>query len=178
MHQFQTQTFSLSLYRNEISNLIVKEPSQLNPSASTYVNAGKGTFDGVEVEYTALIAKSFSSRFAYSNVFNKPKETFRNTSQMFSAIFNYNRSGYNFNLSGYYHSEVNNELNGVEQKLPAYKILNSKLSYTFKNDLQVYLHLKNLLDEEYFTPTNSSPSLTVNLPNRGREVFLGCSYSF
>ena len=177
MHQFDTQALSLSLYRNEISNLIVKEALSGSTTASTYKNAQNATFDGIEIEYSALFFKSFSSRFAYSNVFNKPDNTFRNTSQMFSAILNYNYANANLNLSGYYHSDVQNDFNGVKEKLPSYAIVNSKLSYTINNDIQVYLHLKNLLNEDYYTPTDAS-SLTINLPSRGREVFLGCSYSF
>jgi len=177
MHHFNTQSISFSLYRNEISNLIVKVPTLLDANISTYENASNATFDGIELEYKALFFKSFSTRLGYSNVFNKPEETFRNTSQMASVILNYASSGMNLNLSGYYHNEVQNDFNGVKETLDAYAVVNSKISYTFASDLQVYIHLKNLLNEEYFTPTNSS-SLSINLPNRGREIFLGLGYSF
>ena len=53
-----------------------------------------------------------------------------------------------------------------------------KLRYNFAPDWHGFVQVKNLLDEDFETPSVVTTSLTEGIPNRGREILAGIIWQF
>ncbi|RDH84762.1 MAG: hypothetical protein DIZ80_04655 [endosymbiont of Galathealinum brachiosum] len=173
--QFSNQTIQFSLFRNNIEDIIV---SSSQPDGSIIRdNKDDARYEGIETEYNALFFKNLQTKFSYTNIFTSPDVSFRSSKQLASIILNHNRRLFNLNFDSYYHSEVENDFSGTRVKLSSYVVSNIKLSYSLQKNMKFYLQVKNLFDKEYFSPSGGS-SFTVNVPNHGREGYLGIEYEF
>jgi len=94
-------------------------------------------------------------------------------------MLNYQQSKWNANLIATYFGERMTLLRGNTEPvaLDAYWQVYDKLMYNFTENLRAHVQLKNLLDEDYQTPT-SSKRLTVGTANRGREALAGIVWAY
>ena len=169
-HEFSNQILNISLYRNELKNIIV-------PKGTTFKNAGNGSHKGLELDYEAVFFDTLSTRLTYTHLIDQPDEGFRTSDNLASAIINYKFKKFNFNVNGYFNDSVENNFNGVKEKIDSYIITNAKVTYAFTKNLNFYLQANNLFDVTYYAPTLNTID-TINLPNRGIEGFVGLEYSF
>ena len=99
------------------------------------------------------------------------------SSNIMSGSLNYQYNYYNLNVSGFYHSSVISDSFGVLSRLPSYCIFNVNLIYKASEQSSVSLKVKNLFDKAYLAPTTST-GLSIDVPNRGRETYLGLEIVF
>jgi len=175
VQQFTLQTFQVSYYENHMSDII--ENLTIAGDLDTYRNGDKAVYKGVDFEYLAEVHDNLTLRATYSYVFEKPASAAQNSEHIASGIINYSWNKFNFNTSGYYHHAIDKDASGTFGKMPSYFIANAKFAYEFYDNASFYLQANNLLDKKYFTP---EPTEVVNLevPNRGRELFVGLEVGF
>jgi outer membrane receptor protein involved in Fe transport len=58
-----------------------------------------------------------------------------------------------------------------------YRVYNAHISYMVQAQMELYLHIDNLLDEQYLLPA-SRPANSVGVPGSGRVVSAGLRWSF
>ncbi len=61
--------------------------------------------------------------------------------------------------------------------LDSYWQLYAKLIYRFSHDLQGYMQIKNLLDDQYESAPYNADQVE-GIPNRARQILMGLSWGF
>jgi len=138
-----------------------------------YENKDDAVYTGIDLEYIGEPLENLTIRATYSYLIDKPSTANKSSDHISSAILNYSTPKINMNLSGFFHDSVESESG---EDMPSYFIVNTKLSYKILKSTLVYVQVNNILDKEYFTPATGGRGLQV--PNRGRESFLGLDISF
>lgn len=151
------------------------------PATRIFANISSLDTEGWELEASTKLDKLFM-RLAYTYL-TKTVERPQNVSkQMLSAIANYQEGPWNFNVNGYYHSEMEQDIlttgGGTTLfTMAGYWVWNSALRYNWNKHLTVVGRIHNLADTEFASPTKT-PSFTEGLPNRGRAYSLGIEVQF
>ena len=117
---------------------------------------------------------------SYTLILEKPDLSFREADQFASLMFNYQRRRFNANLFATWFDEremSTDNSDSIRLSLNDYWLLSGKASYNLSSKWQLFAQVKNLLNEEYRTPT-SSALLTEGVPNRGQELLVGMTVSF
>ena len=166
VQQFQNHAFNLSYYENHMSDIIAFAGIQ-------YENKDDAVYTGIDLEYIGEPLENLTIRATYSYLIDKPSTANKSSDHISSAILNYSTPKINMNLSGFFHDSVESESG---EDMPSYFIVNTKLSYKILKSTLVYVQVNNILDKEYFTPATGGRGLQV--PNRGRESFLGLDINF
>jgi outer membrane receptor protein involved in Fe transport len=174
--QWKHTAFSLGYFENHFKDAIVQAP--LSDGTIQYENKDQNTVKGVEFELSHELNKFWLVRGTYSTIFEKPDLTFREADQFASLMVNRQQGNWNANLAATYFCQREILTAGNSRDtLDAYWQLSSKLSCQLRPDWHVFLQIKNLLDEEYYTPPENS-LIRNGVPNRGREFLIGMRYNF
>lgn len=173
--QWNQQYLSVNAFYNTIDDLIVRTDTT---AVSTFINqSSPESFHGFEVEYALQLLEHCMLSANYSNFMNLDDSDFRQADQLASLILNYNRNKWNLNLSAVYNSE-REMLVGVNMiSLDSYWLMNANWQYSFNPRFSMNVMARNLLDEDYDTPTQGAVH-TVPIPNRGQELSLGLNLKF
>jgi len=166
VQQFKHHAFNLSYYENHMSDIIAFAGVQ-------YENKDDAVYKGIDLEYLGEPIENFTIRASYSYLIDKPTIAYKSSEHITSAIFNYATPKINVNLSGYYHDSVESE---SRENMPSYFIANTKLSYKVLKNTLLYVQVTNMFDKQYSTPATGGRGLQV--PNRGRESFIGLDINF
>jgi len=172
--QWAHSSFSLGYFENHFKNSIIQE--DVGGGLTQFKNADQGPSKGFEFELSHELNKHWLLRASYTN-FTVTPELSAEADQFASLMVNYQHSEWNANLIATYFDQRMTLINGDSVALDAYWQVFGKLIYNFTENLQPYLQLKNLLDENYQTP-NASQKLTVGTANRGREVLAGLVWKY
>lgn len=133
---------------------------------------------GVEIEASTQINKNFSLRAAYTRLQKTEENPRRFPKQTFSWIANYHYGNWDFNVNGFFHDAVQQQLAGsLLTDLSAYWVINSNVRYTLSDKLTLFTKINNLFDEEYYSSTKTA-AFTQGLPNRGRTYAVGVEWKF
>ncbi len=172
-----TPTFSSSLgyFFNHYQNPV--EIQNLSGVAITYTNHEDSNAQGFEFEANYQFAPHWLVRGTLTYFSELPTAAFREADILASLMLNYEAGAWNWNLSGIYHGEREISVIDTLHTLDDYWLFNTKLRYQFDKNLNTYLQVKNLLDEDYYT-TSLHNFLTEGIPNRGREWLIGIEYQF
>jgi Fe(3+) dicitrate transport protein len=168
---------------------------QFNRTDSIFENLGETRHEGVELtaDWQATTRLALGIGYTYLdteqlNGANKGNELPNAPEHHFSAHVNYRVGPWKTTLTGLHvsesYSDANNTdeetVNGSAGKLPAYTLVNSRLSREFVvggNNLEIAVAVNNLLDEEYyFRGVDVSP--VGRLPAPGRSLILEGSLDF
>jgi outer membrane receptor protein involved in Fe transport len=145
-----------------------------------YQNKDQDPSKGIELELTQEWNQHWLMRATYTNIYENNDLSYREADQLFSLMVNYEQGKWNANLIATYHNEREMATGGSDSyriKLDSDWQLFGKLRYLFKSDLQGFIQVKNLLDEEHLTPA-SNAILTEGVSNRGREILIGMTWQF
>ncbi|GHF94589.1 TonB-dependent receptor plug domain-containing protein [Thalassotalea marina] len=194
LYQKTDQLFSLILYNNKESDLILLTPSSDPNFALENKNSGEISSYGVELEYKQQFNKYWYGEASLAHQHNEDKQGTHNTNlapnntvKVGLAYDNLNwQLGLYWLSYSKYHDNIlfdpNREL--VNPAANGYDWLTFKASRKFEingNDrLTVSLELKNLLDEEVYQPNDTPVFYPLNtLPAReGFGAFLSINYKF
>jgi len=132
---------------------------------------------GWELEAALQPTDHLSLRAAYSYLYHTEQNPRRFPHQTLSLIANYHLHDWNFNLSAYHHSDVEQSLSRTAAvRLDGYWQVNAALRYTLTPRLTVSAYTHNLLDEDYGSSVKSA--FAEGLPNRGRTYGVGVEVTF
>ncbi len=176
--QWSQTGLSLGYYESHFKDSIVQ--IELNNGTTQFQNKDQDPTQGIEFELSQELNSNWLLRASYSYIIDKPDLSFREADQSGSMSANYQYHKWNANLVATYTGEREFSTNGNSTTLITlddYWLVYGKLQYNFTLALEVFLQAKNLLDENYTTPTASS-SLNEGVPNRGRELLAGLSWKF
>ncbi len=170
VQQYENHAFNISYYENHMSDIIVFDNV-------TYANSGSAVYKGVDFEYIGEPLDNLTLRATYSYLFEKPDTAYKSSEQISSAILNYRYSQFNMSLSAYFHDRVQRSVTGEGGEIPSYFLVNTKISYPVLKNTSLYFQMNNIFDKEYDTPATGG-LVSLEVPNRGRESFLGLDISF
>lgn len=179
IQQYSTVQTTLTYFRSRTEDRI---DTVLGPS-STRVFANISGLDtaGWELEASAKVDKFFL-RLAYTYLTKTVEKPQNVSDQMFSAIVDYQHGLWNFNINGYYHSELEQEIAAPSGASPLitiadYWVWNGAIRYNWNKYLTLVGNVQNLGDEEFMSPTKIA-NFNLGLPNRGRTYSLGIEIQF
>ncbi len=177
MANWQNHSVTLTLFDNTIKEGVVRDDSKL---PSTFINAEDDeSTQGIEVEYISELTRNWRLHTSLSYFDNLSDEDFRQSNKLATMVLNYQQSNLNLNFSVSYAGErqfLPYDATDL-QSLEDYWLINSKLNYNIIDNCSFYVQIKNLLDEDYETPTQAA-NLLEGVPNRGRETSMGVHWTF
>lgn len=172
LSQGSSSSFSASAFYNVITDSI--DSSGFIGVKRVNINTGTQYSNGVEIESSFQLGSSWLVRAGFTDFFTLPDSSFRESKHLASLILNYQRETWWANLSGYYNSEREMPDHST---IDGFTVLNAKVGYRFTEQMIVNLQIKNLLNES-FGSAAQSVNVVTPIPYRGREVSVGCSYTF
>jgi len=175
--QWPTSGMSVGYFESRYKDAIVQIASGDN---AIYDNVQQDPSKGIELEVTHQLTDAWLVRGTYTDIFDSPGQSFRESDQMASLMINFQQTNWNANLVASYQGEKSmpaRDSNGERLALDGHWLLLGKLRYYLKSQLQVFIQGKNLLDNHYLTPATTA-NLTTGVPNRGREILTGISFEF
>jgi len=173
--QWVTTGFSLGYFENHFEDSIIQ--TDIGGGTLQYTNMRQDPIKGVELEVSQELNKHWLLRASFTHLIEKPELSFREASNKGSLIINYQQTRWNANLVANYADKRQTLINGNQVYISDYWLLFAKLQFNVSAQLETFIQAKNLLDEDYLTPSTSS-SLTEGIPNRGRELLLGLAWKF
>lgn len=171
------ETFSAgtSIYYNEYKNPI---STGLVGTTRTFVNGPDEENYGIGFRVDWQISPNWLVRVNHTRTENLPDSAFREADKLAILTLNYNREQWNWNLSANFQDERQYPLTQTQRAtLKAYWIANSKLRYQLQKSTSVNLAVKNLLDEDYASPSQGM-GISGGIPNREREIQVGLEWGF
>ena len=177
LHQRQGGQFSLIYFYNEFDNAI--DQAIVN-GLRIYANSDQQeTSDGVEAELQAEIAPGFKLLATGTWLMTTPATFFREARDLYSLSGLYNHNDFYGSISAYYRSDRQTLVdNGArKQTLDSYIVVDLKTGYRWAPDWRTEVEILNLLNERYYTPTQSS-RIEDGVPNRTRELRLGFVWDY
>ena len=178
IHDFQPSRISVTYYYTEVDNVIRNKVEPLvgtDSSKLTPINKGKKSLSGIEAEGQFSPWKWLQSGITFTKSFKTEGDPQEVADTLYSAYANFSSGKLNFNISGYYHSEVESAASGTTVTLKPFTIVNSKLAYDISGDVRCSITINNLLNKEYRT-LSSSLQLSEGIPGRGRLVSAGIEF--
>ncbi|MCW9048296.1 MAG: TonB-dependent receptor [Gammaproteobacteria bacterium] len=176
--QLQESGFSLGFFKNKFEDSIVQTIT--GNGQLQYTNADQQGSKGVEFEFSHELNAQWLIRASYTKFNELPELSFHESNQLASFIINYHYKKLNTNLIATYTDTREMATGGSEDnriELEDYWLLFAKMNYNFAPQLQFYIQVKNLLDEDYSTP-GANAVLTEGVANRGRELLTGVTWEF
>ncbi len=161
-----TLTGYVSRVRDRIEHVTGQRGLDTRP---TFANAGDLSLSGIELELQDQITEKLLLRGSFSHSFDYAENPQAVPRDLASFSLNYRYKRLNLNLNGFYHGTAQTGSNPPE-KLDDYWVLNAILRYKLGR-MTLTGGVYNLLDEQYYTYTNSA--LPQGTPNRGREFRVG-----
>ncbi|MBV1909193.1 MAG: TonB-dependent receptor [Kangiellaceae bacterium] len=179
MGQWQDTGFSIGYFESRFEDPIIASP--VGPGVLLYSNAQHAPVKGIELEFSKEIVNDWLIRAVYTYYPKVPSQSFTESDSFGSISLNYQQENWNTNIVASHFSERDMLAPALGPPtritLASYWLLHSKLNYRITSQLDSFLQINNLLDENYFTP-----DIVVNVGegiiNRGREIRLGLNYRF
>jgi outer membrane receptor protein involved in Fe transport len=159
-------------YKDSIEQILVNGVVQ-------YTNVDPDPVKGVEIEVIQELDEHWQLRAAYTHFTEKPASTFRETDQLASFMVNYQQDRWNSNIIATYAGEREMPISSDNSnliKLDPYWQVFAKVLYKIDTNWQGFAQVKNLLDEGFETPA-SNAALVEGVPNRGREILVGLTWT-
>lgn len=169
-------SLNLSYYYSVIDNVIVDVSKN---GRNTRENLGKEKYSGIEAELVSeFFHRDLQTRLGVSHMLNTDQDAKITPKTTLSAIGNYKYNKFNFNVNSFYHSSSHDSTDSLKsKKLDDYIIVNTKIIYLFKPNLELFFEMENIFDESYTTPAITATK-NFDIENRGRLSYLGLEYSF
>ncbi len=177
LHQRQHGQLTLNYFYNEFSDAI--DQAIVN-NLRTYRNSPDTEIsDGVEAELQLQATQNFKLLATATWLLKTPDTFFREARDLYSVSGLYDSDALYGSISGYYHGDHQTLVaNGTRlQTLEGFWVVDMKLGYRWTPQWRTELEALNLLDEEYFTPTQAS-NIEDGVPNRRRELRLGLLWNY
>lgn len=155
----------------------------LKGTTRTYINGASEHSNGVSLEASQQLGSHWLARITYSHFLDLPDSAFREADQLSSLMLNYKAQSWNWNLTAVYQNETQTlaatEIPSVNTRntLDDFWVVNSKLGYQLTPAVGINLQIKNLLDEDYFSPAQGN-GIAYGTPNRGRETSMEVELRF
>lgn len=134
-------------------------------------------FYGIEWEVAWQFNEHWMMAINTSEFENLPEADYRQADLLGSIIVNFSSGSWNANISATYADQRKMLISEERLTLDSYWQMNSKIRYALNRQIEVHILARNLLDEDYETPTDRNRH-TEGVPNRGRELSLGITYDF
>ncbi|MDM8565398.1 TonB-dependent receptor [Candidatus Halobeggiatoa sp. HSG11] len=165
-----TLTLFHSRFENKIDTVITADNKRF------FENTDGVNTTGLELEASAKI-NNLNLRGTYTYFFDTEEKPRRVAKQTLSLIANYEYGLWNFNLNGYYHSDIEQDIKDSIITHDDYWLWNNTIRYRLNKNLTLVSRINNLLDEEYYNSTKNL-LFTKGIPNRGRTFLLGAEIEF
>jgi iron complex outermembrane receptor protein len=143
----------------------------------TFVNGPDEDNQGIELELTRQISASWMVGAGLTHFIDLPDSSFRRSENLASAQLDFVSGRWGWNLIAVYHDETQMQFGEEFLTLDAYWLLNSRIRYQVSRQINLWMQAKNLLDDDYFAPTEGK-SLREGLPNRRLEWVAGVEFGF
>jgi outer membrane receptor protein involved in Fe transport len=162
-------------HHNQYENPIA---SGLIGTTRTYVNAEDSSNYGGGARIDWQISDHWLFRVSYGFMENLPDTAFREADDLIMSSLNYQQEKWNWNLSTNYQDERQYQLTQTQKDtLDDHWVTNSRLRYQLQKNTSVQFTIKNLLDEEYYSPSQGT-GILGGIPHRGREWSLGVEWQY
>jgi outer membrane receptor for ferrienterochelin and colicins len=180
IHTTPQRQIALTYFYNKLSDMyqnILIDPvwKTIQPQ-----NLGSGHVEGVELEISQQIDKHWLFKANVSKILNNNLQTGFSPTYFGSAILNYSKNDWTFNISSYLRAPIS-ELPNQGRMV----IFNALARYNISKPFSVELTANNLFDKTYYDAqtggglgTDLSGNIVRAIPRRGREIFLGINYHF
>ena len=165
-----TLTLFHSYFENKIDTVIDSNNDRF------FTNTSNLNTNGLEFDISTII-NNFNLRGTYTYLINTEQEPRRIAKQTLSLITNYKLGDWNFNLNGYYHDEIEQDIKNNIITHGDYWSWNNTIRYNFNKQLTLVSRINNLFDKEYYSSTKTQ-SFNQGIPNRGRTFMLGVEVEF
>lgn len=177
LHHRERGLFSLTYFYNEFSDAI--EQAIVNGLRIYRNSPGIEISDGVESELQMELVPGFKLLATATWLLKTPETFFRESRDLYSVSGLYDQDSFYGSLGAYYHSAKQTLVNNgaSKQTLDSYVVLDLKAGYRWAPTLRTEVEVLNLLDEAYFTPTQTS-RIEDGVPNRTRELRLGIVWNY
>ncbi|RLU02805.1 MAG: hypothetical protein D9N11_07330 [Ketobacter sp.] len=167
--QWDNHRLTVNSHYNVIENSIY--------STNTFMNRSEDeAFYGMEVDYAVQLSEQWRLQANGTALRNLPSSDYREADRLASFVLNYCTGPWNFNLNANYEGAREMRVGTDFVKLEDYWLLNTKWIYSINQSTNLYLNGRNILNEDYGTPTRLSLH-TSPMPNRGREFVVGVELS-
>ncbi len=176
--QWAKGQFSLGYFENHFKDTILDILG--TNGKNQFQNSEQGPSKGLEFEVSYHVNDQWLVRANLSHLTTKPDLSYREADDFGSFMLNYQNSKWQANLILLYSGEQMMSLGDNDTDrftLDKRWTLATKIRYQFLKDGQVFLQVKNLLDNDYRTPSLKDTP-TQGTPNRGREVLVAIDWSF
>jgi iron complex outermembrane receptor protein len=166
MGNWRATSLSAGVFQNSYKHPIV---TGFVGNTRTYVNGDSERSEGLEIEWLQKLGDRWSARSSYTCM-DLPDTAFREAEALASVELNYAAHRWNWNLAGIYQGEHEAPATATTRTtLDKFWVLNTQWRYRFANSYDLSLQVKNLLDEDYATPSQGVGKL-AGVPSRGREL--------
>jgi len=157
----QSLTGSVSLFRNDVENLIQSLPNAAPPPQFKNVNSGEAEQWGIESQINLSLTRFARLQLAYSHL-DPDYLTAFNPQDQFKYYLNIEWRKINAALYGKYVHDLFAD-NNARLGLPDYHVLNLSLSRQFQL-VEVYARLLNILDRTYYIlPDYRAPGFNARI---------------
>jgi len=173
--QWISTGFSIGYFESHFKDSIVQ--TDIGNNTLQYTNTDQSPTKGLEFEISQELNKHWLLRASFTHIREKPDLSFREASNKGSLMINYQQTRWNANLVSSYIDKREMSTNNNIVTLDDYWLLFGKLQYNITAQFETFIQAKNLLDEDYLTPTIGS-NLSEGVPNRGRELLMGIIWKF
>jgi iron complex outermembrane receptor protein len=180
---FEQNNLALTLFKNKIVDAVALLPTLdadiQGSNKVSWLNADTFTNAGLELEGIAALNDDSYIRVAYTRFFDHPTAAKSQSDTLLSASFNHGFKLWNFNLSGFYHSDMTYTSSSTLEdiNLSSSLVFNSKLSYQWSSRSTLSLTVSNLLDKTYLTPS-ATGFIQNGVVNNGRAFEFKMQYQF
>ncbi len=169
-------SFSLGYFENHFEDAIVQ--ASVSDGLSQFQNVDMDPVKGIEFELSRELNDFWLVRVSYTHISQNSELSFREADRLASIMVNYQQENFNVNLIASYQgsreipSDTDNRL-----ALNSYGQLFAKFRYRFNPQWSVFMQVKNMLDEDFNTPSINT-GLSEGVVNRGREIQIGMQFDF
>ena len=177
LHQRERGHLSLNYFYNEFEDAI--DQTIVN-GVRVYQNMPDTNIsDGVEAELQAELMEGLKLLATATWLIKTPDTFFREARDLYSLTGLYDRGKRYGSISGYYRSNRETLVSGGSQRqtLDSYWVVDLKAGYRWTPRLRTEMEVLNLLDKEYFTPTQAN-RIEDGVPNRRRELRLSALWNY
>lgn len=152
------------------------------PAPKQRINSGDETIAGFELEWQQQFLHNWDLRTALTWFADEASKTNSESDLLLAASLHYAKSKWGFALNMNYQSaksDVHDSSLSSQgyTKFDSWTVFSAKASYHFRKNIEAYLFIDNLFDEEYVTPAGYQAN-TAGVPNKGVYGFLGINWKF
>jgi outer membrane receptor protein involved in Fe transport len=194
-YRLEKMTNSVSIFRNQLTNMIYAASKTALDPTNIYKNIGKNASTGIEYETKLILVKGLSSYLNYSYTFSENTDNIDGQDTVYNETdvaphklnFGVNYSflkHFNLNMNLFYRSKMgkllapdsSGTLVEVQDPIGNFAILNStfQVNNIFKN-LNLSFSVHNLLNTKYYSQENQ---YLHEPPQPGRQLIFSAIYKF